>query len=188
MGDNEWTVVITKKKKEVGKSGKPEQIHYLNDSWVFWYHDLKNDSWTLSSYEQLFTFNTVEDFWILYNNTTNINNGMFYLMRNGYPPLWDHEININGAGWTFKIDKKFAHDLWEKLSCYCVGETLSSHPSNIVGVSISPKVRFVTIRVWIKNIDKSSIEFENVRKAAEYDSIPIDFRTARFTPNREAAT
>jgi hypothetical protein len=107
-------------------------------------------------------------------------------MREGYPPIWDHEKNVKGGGWTFKIDKKFANEFWQKLSCFCVGETVSKHPENIVGISVSPKIRFVTIRLWTKNIDNNPAEFIEIKTQTENDSLTINFENARFTPNAEA--
>jgi hypothetical protein len=186
---DDWTVVSGKKKKNMieyqsTNATEPVQIHPLNDSWVFWFHDMNNENWGLSSYEKLFTFRTVEDFHILFNNVTNVINGMYYLMREGSPPIWDHEKNLGGAGWTFRIDKKFVRDFWEKIAGYCVSETLSSRPGNIIGVSISPKIRFATIRVWTKNNDRNPIEFDTIHKETQGD---INFGNARFTLNVDAA-
>jgi hypothetical protein len=198
--EDSWTTVSCKKKKDEKKSGiefitkkvttkidSPSGPHPLNDQWTCWFHDVNNESWGLSSYKQLFSFDTIEDFWVLCNNIKNINNGMYYLMRHGYPPIWDHEKNIDGGGWTFKVDKKIAHEFWEKLACYCVGETLCTHPENIVGVSISPKVRFVTIRLWTNMGTKNTTDFNEIKKDTENETIVINFENARFTPNREAA-
>lgn len=195
----DWTTVSGKRKKDdkkiqcieiinrkTPKAANATQIHLLNDTWVCWFHNLNSDEWSLESYQKVFTFKTVEDFWILSNNLNNINNGMYYIMRENYPPIWDHEMNIEGGGWTFKIDKKFAQEFWIKLSCYCVGEVLSNNTSNIVGISLSPKIRFVTVRIWTKNTSKNPAEFNNIKIETENDSLPINFANARFTPNREA--
>jgi len=195
----DWTTVSGKRKKDdkkpqcieiinrkTPKATNAIQIHPLNDTWVCWFHNLNSDEWSLESYQKVFTFKTVEDFWILSNNLNNINNGMYYIMRENYPPIWDHEMNIEGGGWTFKIDKKFAQEFWVKLSCYCVGEVLSKNTSNIVGISLSPKIRFVTVRIWTKDTSKNPAEFNNIKIETENDSIPINFANARFTPNREA--
>jgi hypothetical protein len=198
--EQNWTVVSGKKKKDekkphsveyitkktTPKTDVPEGPNPLNDQWVYWVHDINNEDWSLASYKQLFTFNTVEDFWILCNTTKNICNGMFYLMRQGYPPIWDHEKNIGGGGWTFKIDKKVAHDFWEKLACYCIGETISTNPDNIVGVSISPKVKFVTIRLWTKSSIKDATQFSKIKMETQNEAIVINFENARFTANTDA--
>ena len=191
-----WTTVTTKRKRDekktpcieiIKKAKDPiELIHPLNDTWVCWYHILESDNWDISCYQTLLIFNTAEDFWILMNNISNVNNGMYYIMRQGYPPMWDHEANLEGGGWTFKIDKKFAQEFWTKLACFCVGETLSLHPNNITGISISPKVRFVTFRIWTKNTNRDPTEFNNIKKETENDSLSINFENARFVPNSDA--
>ena len=118
-----WIEVTPKKKKQQQrlefvnkKTPKPDCLtpHPLNDTWVCWFHDVNNDSWQMDSFIQLLEFNTAEDFWILQNNLTNINNGMYFLMRRGFPPIWDHELNRNGGGWTFKVDKKNSNEFWQR--------------------------------------------------------------------------
>jgi hypothetical protein len=164
--------------------------HPLNDTWVFWYHDVKSTDWTITGVEKLFTFNTVEDFWILYNkigdNSIDLTNGMYYLMREGYPPLWDHEKNIDGGAWTFKVDKRQLGKFWEEISCYCVGESICSAPETVVGLSVSPKIRFVTVRVWTSNITQPDKLYEIVAKETQTNALPINFKDARFTGNRQA--
>jgi hypothetical protein len=198
--EDDWTPVACKKKKQTTVevitkkpqpktelSEGPKGPHQLNDRWICWFHDLNDENWSMSSYKELLSFDTIEDFWIMCNNLKTANNGMYYIMRQGYPPIWDHEKNINGGGWTFKVDKKVAHEFWEKMACYCIGETLCKNSANIIGVSISPKIRFVTIRLWTNNCDKNPDEFANIKRETENESININFENARFTPNKEAA-
>lgn len=164
--------------------------HALTDSWDLWFYDMakmKDASWSACENEKLFSFSTVEDFWILYNNLTDLTNGMYYLMRVGYPPIWDDPSNINGGGWTFKIDKRNLAAFWKDLSCYCVGESLCAQSENIVGLSISPKVRNVTVRVWTKNTAQTCDLYDKLAKDTETSSVVINFRRdARFTSNAEA--
>jgi len=159
--------------------------HYLNDYWVLWSHDLDNDHWSLNDYQPVFSFNTVEDFWILYNNINHWHGQMYYLMRQGIPPMWEHPININGGGWTFRIDKKYADELWIKLSTFCIGETLSANSENISGISLSPKLRNVIIRVWTKTNTVNPHDFDQIKKETENDAIVVDFNNAIYTPNKE---
>lgn len=163
------------------------QMHKLNDIWVLWYHDFKNSDWTLSGFQQIFTFSTIEDFWILYNNITDITNGMYYLMRQGIPPLWDHELNINGAGWTFKVDKRDLLNFWQDISCYCIGETISLQSRDIVGISTSPKIKYATVRVWTNNAINNPMLFEPIMQKSLHSSVKIDFNEARFTINKDAS-
>ena len=166
---------------------KKSNIHLLYYTWVLWFHDMKNHDWSLEGYEKLFAFNTVEDFWILYNNINELTDGMYYLMREGYPPIWDHEKNIAGGAWTFKVDKRNLNKFWEDLSCYCVGETICADSNDVVGISISPKIRFATVRVWTSNTNQKATIFDEISRKTTNNSVVIDFNGARFTKNKEAS-
>ena len=177
------------KKKEIPVSVPTghDKPHQLNDTWVLWFHDLKNPDWTIKGYEQLFTFNTAEDFWILYNNITDLTNGMYYLMRKDVPPIWDDQKNISGGAWTFKVDKRDLNKVWEDLSCYCVGETICKKPESIVGLSISPKIRYATVCVWTTNTEQIVGNCDTLAKDNSTGTSTIDFSEARFTPNKQAS-
>lgn len=179
---------LSEKKNPDIVSTKVNNVHPLNDTWVLWYHDTKESDWTINGYEKLFEFDTVEDFWILYNSLVDITSNMYYLMRKGYPPIWDDPKNKEGSGWTFKVDKRNLTKFWEDMSCFCVGETICSQSENIIGLSISPKIRFATVRVWTSDRDESIDKFENVSQYTSNSSIVIDFNYARFTANSSAAT
>ena len=179
--------------KETDKDIAPvKEFHQLNDTWILWFHDTKGNDWTINGYEKLFEFDTVEDFWILYNslvrNKSDITSGMYYLMRHGYPPIWDDPKNVNGGGWTFKIDKRNVPQFWEDISCFCIGESICDDSENVVGLSVSPKIRFATVRVWTSDKDQSKDKFSAVYEHTKNSNIVIDFEHARFTPNSGAAT
>lgn len=104
-------------------------------------------------------------------------------MRLGYPPIWDDPKNYDGGGWTFKVDKHNVRDYWETLACFCLGETCGHNPENIIGVSVSPKIRNATLRVWTKNKDNNPKIFDNIRH--ETHNV-LNFTEARFTANSDA--
>ena len=37
-------------------------MYELNTSWVLWYHSIKDNSWTKSSYKEFFTFTNLHDY------------------------------------------------------------------------------------------------------------------------------
>ncbi len=121
--------------------------HKLENTWVLWHHK-DGDDWTIDSYEKLYEFDTIENFWRLYNNLPSIVNNYFFLMKKGHPPIWEVPQNINGGSWLFKIPKKMADMYWLKFSCYLIGETIADNTDHIIGLSMSPKVSNVTIRIW----------------------------------------
>ena len=59
-------------------------MNNLKDNWVLWFHDPKDQDWSIDSYKKLWTINTIEDFWILHKvlDERKIQEGMFFLMKN----------------------------------------------------------------------------------------------------------
>lgn len=198
MSSDAWTTVSHRGKNNGKKSqldsiapSKKEIIcenHPLNNIWILWFHSTNSNDWTINGYEQLLTIETVEDFWILINNVSDFSNGMYYLMRKGYPPLWDDAKNIHGGAWTFKVEKRQLNPFWEELSCYCLGETICEQSNNIVGLSISPKIRFATVRLWTSNTNQKADAFKHILTATQKNSVVIDFKQARFAANKDQAT
>ena len=94
-------------------------------------------------------------------------------------PLWEDPINRNGGSWSFKVSKNCADNAWLGLSLYLIGESLCHDPLDLVGISISPKKQFVTMRLW--NIDSNKKD----QYADDYPSdIPhIDFSSALYRIN-----
>jgi hypothetical protein len=132
----------------------------LNKKWDLWFHNLSNPDWTINGYTKIYTLETVEEFWEI-NMRMNINiiqNGMFFLMKEGIQPLWEHESNINGGCWSYKISKKECYISWVELLIAICGETLLEDKYNniINGVSISPKKNFCIMKIWTNNNENSS--------------------------------
>jgi len=142
---------IVFKNRVIDKSAEPDIP--LQNTWILWHHDVNSDDWSLDSYQKIYEFNTIQDFWRLYNNLPSIVNSMFFLMKKNYPPIWEAPQNINGGAWLFKFPKKMGDCYWLKFSCYLVGETFANNTDDIIGLSLSSKSKNfnVTIAVWNKN-------------------------------------
>ena len=134
------------------------ELHYLNRKWDLWYHDPNNTCYTLESYIKLGTIDTIESFWNYFYQLklTQLQNGMFFLMHEGVKPPW--EDNIKGGSWSYKIDKKDIAQAWTKLSVHLLSDNFieenEAHPNlptQMVGISISPKKTFSIFKVWIDN-------------------------------------
>ena len=132
----------------------------LNSKWDLWFHNLSNPDWSINGYTKIYTLETIEEFWEI-NMRMNINiiqNGMFFLMKEGIQPLWEHDTNINGGCWSYKISKKECYISWVELIMSICGETLLENKYNniINGVSISPKKNFCIIKIWTNNNENTS--------------------------------
>ena len=132
----------------------------LNSKWDLWFHNLSNPDWSINGYTKIYTLETIEEFWEI-NMRMNINiiqNGMFFLMKEGIQPLWEHDTNINGGCWSYKISKKECYISWVELLIAICGETLLEDKYNniINGVSISPKKNFCIMKIWTNNNENTS--------------------------------
>ena len=133
-------------------------FHTLNDKWTLWAHLPHDTDWSLNSYKNVMTFNTVEDTIALYDNLQSqlVKNCMLFLMRDGVRPTWEDPRNKNGGSFSYKILNKEVQSTWRQLSFMLVGESLTKNMSlmkNITGVTISPKKNFCIIKIWISNCE-----------------------------------
>lgn len=129
----------------------------LETPWILYWHARDNKEWTLDSYQKKSTIKTVEDFWRLYNNLRTVAFDMFFLMRADHPPLWEAPNNIKGGALSFRIHNKEVDNFWLIGSLLLVGETICTHPEEVVGISVSPKLKNTTIRIWYRDQDKLNL-------------------------------
>lgn len=137
-----------------------ENLHYLKYRWALWAHLSNESDWTLNSYKNITTFDTVESILTLYENLPEnmIKYCMLFVMKEGITPVWEDEQNRNGGCFSYKINNKFVTQIWKDLSYSLMGETLTENVSfnnNINGITISPKKNFCIIKIWISNCDNT---------------------------------
>ena len=133
-----------------------ENLHYLKNKWTLWAHLSNETDWSLNSYKNITTFNTVESILTLYENLPEniIKYCMLFIMKKGIYPIWEDEKNCNGGCFSYKINNKYVTEIWKDLSYALIGETITKNDSvnnNINGITISPKKNFCIIKIWISN-------------------------------------
>ena len=139
----------------------------LYDKWTLWGHLPHEIDWTLKSYKQITTLETVEQTIALYETLPDkmINNCMLFLMRNGINPMWEDPKNHKGGCFSYKISNKNVASVWKNLSYTLVGETLTEEKTiraNINGITISPKKNFCIIKIWL-----ATCEYQNPKVIGE---------------------
>ena len=145
-----------------------EAIHNkLYDIWSLWGHLPHDIDWTLNSYKQITTLETVEQTIALYETLPErmINNCMLFLMRKGINPMWEDPKNHKGGCFSYKINNKNVASVWKNLSYTLVGETLTEDKhirANINGITISPKKNFCIIKIWL-----ATCEYQNPKTIGE---------------------
>jgi len=129
--------------------------HKLTDTWTLWYHSPENDDWKFKSYKKIYEFDTIEKYWKLIDEIPplHFSSGMFFLMKNNIPPLWEDQYNINGGHWSYKVFKKNASECFIEAMTATIAEQICQEKSIITGISISPKKGFCIIKVWNNDSD-----------------------------------
>lgn len=143
--------------------------------WSLWYHCPEESKWSLNTFTKLFTCHTWSDFMTIYetirkspqtltdnsNKSDVFSDGMFFLMRDPLPPLWENSANIRGGGYSFRTVRKFAADIFYLYCLAIMGEAVSTDPNNkINGISISPKKGFNIIKIWNTNSEKFNTPYD----------------------------
>lgn len=142
--------------------------HVLSSSWTVYYHTFVGDDWSIESYNKLCTFNTIEDYWKFMNNLPVLSNGMFFIMRGDILPIWEDKMNKDGGAWTLFVSNNQIEPYLVNISAYMVNEKLINLPNEINGISITPKHKSFSIKIWNKNVSTSKqIKFnESVKLVA----------------------
>ena len=139
-------------------------LHKLSDRWTLWAHLPHDTNWSISSYKAIYTFDTIEEITALYKIIPDnmIKNCMLFLMRDGIIPTWEDEKNKNGGCFSYKISNKIVSNIWTKLSYNLVGNNLTNNKDlleHINGITISPKINFCIIKIWIANCEFQSSNY-----------------------------
>ncbi len=135
-------------------------MYELNSNWILWYHSIKDNNWTKKSYKKIFEFNNLIDI-NLFESIIQLNhlqNGMFFLMREGIFPNWEDPDNSDGCCISFKIPGETIKEEFCKMLKYCVTEDLLNNPDDyeeLNGFSIAPKKEFNIAKLWMRNNQSS---------------------------------
>lgn len=157
------------------------ESHKLQSKWVLWSHQPEDvcNQWDVSSYRKHAVISTVEEFWNIFNGFKSlVNPDMWFFMRDGIPPIWEHQVNKQGGRYKFKIAGSKLDNIWLSLAMYLVTENICVNPKDSVyvsGISVSPKQHnFSTVSIWNSdNTANDSSKFAtNIRG--------IDFRTGVY--------
>ena len=131
-------------------------------SWTLYFHSPEETKWTLNTFISLGSMKKWEDFWIIIDalKPESLSDGMFFMMRDPSPPLWESHQNIRGGCYSFRCQKKDAADIYLNHIIAAMIGSLSLSPDNrINGISISPKRGFNITKLW--NTDAQQFNHAN---------------------------
>ena len=125
--------------------------------WTLYFHSPEETKWTLNTFISLGSMKTWQQFWVIMDTlkTDSFSDGMFFLMRDPSPPLWESHHHIRGGCYSFRCQKKDAADIYLNYSIASMLGGLSTDPANLMnGISISPKRGFNIVKVWNTDAQK----------------------------------
>ena len=136
----------------------PEMVlkHPLQNAWTLWF--FKNDKSRLweENQREIITFDTVEDFWALYNHielASRLSTACDYsLFKKGVRPMWEDEKNRHGGRWIVNLDKKqrasSLDHFWLDVMLYMIGESFDG--DNVNGAVVNVRNRGDKIAIWLR--------------------------------------
>lgn len=153
------------------KEGEPDfsQKHPLEYRWTLWF-DNPQTKQTTSKYGQtlrsVYTFDTVEDFWCLYNNIRTPSQlpvqANFYLFKEGIEPKWEDPKNANGGSWVANVPKtpnaKSTMDAWWLNTVLgCIGEQFKDG-EEVCGIAVSIRPKADRVELWTRTASNEAVQ------------------------------
>ncbi|KAK2767713.1 eukaryotic translation initiation factor 4E [Arachnomyces sp. PD_36] len=139
--------------------------HPLMHEWTLWFTkppSKKGDNWN-DLLKEVVTFNSVEEFWGIYNNITPTSElGLkadYHLFKKNVRPEWEDLQNKHGGKWSYSFQDKRAvaiDELWLHTQLAAIGETLENDNDNeVMGVVVNVRKGFYRIGLWTRTVGKS---------------------------------
>lgn len=119
--------------------------------WTLYFHSPEETKWTLNTFISLGAMKNWREFWTIINTLKedSLSDGMFFMMRDPSPPLWESHHHIRGGCYSFRCQKKDAAEIYLNHIIASMLGSLTAHPENrINGISISPKRGFNIVKIW----------------------------------------
>ncbi|KAL6571392.1 Eukaryotic translation initiation factor isoform 4E [Orobanche hederae] len=177
-----------------------KQPHKLERKWTFWYDNQSKPkqgaAWG-TSLRKAYTFDTVEEFWCLYDQIFRPSkfpaSADFHLFRAGVEPKWEDPECANGGKWTVTSSSKPNLDnMWLETLMALIGEQFDD-ADEICGVVASVRPRQDKLSLWTKTaaneatqtgIGRKWKEIIDVTDKLSYSSFHDDSRRDRSVKYR----
>mmetsp|Transcript_24623 Transcript_24623/g.42399 ORF Transcript_24623/g.42399 Transcript_24623/m.42399 type:complete len:261 (-) Transcript_24623:925-1707(-) len=141
--------------------------HLLQHRWTLYFDNLgkkaSHSSWE-SNLKKIASFDTVEDFWCIYNNiqqASRLASGCnYHMFKDDVEPKWEDPWNENGGKWTYQIPQKQRHLLdhvWLEVLLALIGEQFDDF-DDVCGVVVSLRRGFDKISLWTKSAHNEELQ------------------------------
>ncbi|KAM1924054.1 hypothetical protein ACFX15_021883 [Malus domestica] len=146
----------------------------LERKWTFWFDNQSKPkqgaAWG-SSLRKAYTFETVQEFWCLYDHVFKPGkltvHADFHLFRAGVEPKWEDPECANGGKWTVTSSRKANLDtMWLETLMALIGEQFDE-ADEICGVVASVRQRQDKLALWTRNAANEAAQMSIGRKWKE---------------------
>lgn len=155
--------------KTIPKS--PQPLSLLKNKWTLWYYMPKKGIPWEECQERVYSFNTVERFWSMFNHLKKPSElpavADLALFKKDYRPMWEDAINKNGGRWLIMLNRhrqKDVEDVWREALMFLIGENYQ-YTDSVCGVVISHRTYCDKIAIWTSN--KVEHEVMSIGKCAK---------------------
>jgi len=132
-----------------------EPRHQLQMGWKFWYFENSKDRAWEDCLKVVSPFETVEDFWSIYNNiksASDLRTGCsYFVFKDGIKPMWEDPGNRKGGRWLVNFDKRQRHNLdnyWLEVLLCLIGEAFEDDGDEICGAVVDCRMKQDKISIW----------------------------------------
>ena len=158
----------------------------LNTNWCLWYHSINDTKWDKQSYKNIYSMNDLYDLQGFHDviRKIHLQNGMFFLMREGVFPTWEDPDNREGCCVSYKISGNILKEQWSFIVDRILSEDILKDKdqwNQVNGVSIAPKKEFNIVKIWLRNMTN---DYTNILK--EYQ--PVYTREKSITKKHEVTS
>jgi len=139
--------------------------HPLQYSWSWWYDNpqkkgsqqqTKASDWQ-AQLKKIYTFDTVEDFWCLWNNIKAANElsigSNYHVFKDEILPMWEDNTNKQGGKWIVQVKNTRSNtdlnQLWMWGVLACIGNSFEDE-EEVCGIVMSRRKGADKISLWTK--------------------------------------
>ncbi|XP_031479372.1 BTB/POZ domain-containing protein NPY3-like isoform X2 [Nymphaea colorata] len=148
--------------------------HKLERRWTFWFDNQSKPkqgaAWG-TSLRPVYSFDTVEDFWCLYDQIFKpsklLANADFHCFKAGIEPKWEDPVCASGGKWSVTSSRKQnLESMWLETLMALIGEQFEEG-DEICGVVASVRQRQDKIALWTKTAANEATQISIGRKWKE---------------------
>ncbi|XP_028838855.1 eukaryotic translation initiation factor 4E-1B [Denticeps clupeoides] len=154
--------------------------HPLQNRWALWFYKNDKSKMWQDNLRLITKFDTVEDFWALYNNIqqpSKLSSGCDYSMfKDGIEPMWEDHSNKCGGRWLITLSKQQRHTeldrFWLETLLCLIGECFGAFSRDVCGAVINVRAKGDKIAIWTTNTENGEAVTYIGRKYKEELGLP----------------